>query len=619
MTDDTTAGTSTRSADERALSISPRARPPGTSPVGWLIGPVRRTLIAACLVQAIGAAAGVIPFIAVAELGRLLLVDGPIDSARAWTVAGLGAGALLVRIIFLLLAAGLTHFADVDFRLALRRRMAARLAQVPLGWFTERNGGLVKKALEDDVVALHHLVGHGYINLVSAVVTPLVAMAYLFWIDWRLTLITIIPLVLGVLTMFGMQMRGHREKMAAYDEALGKVNAASVEFVNGIAVVKTFGQARKAYGRFLEETQHFVDDFWAWVRGMLHLSAVSEVLLSPLFALSVVLAAGTWCVAAGWIAPVDILPFALLGLSFSGPLLVIGYSQHEMLMSKQAAERIVSLLESPILEERAGGPALEGARVIYEGVRFSYDGRAEALSGIDLVLEPGTVTALVGPSGSGKTTLARLLPRFWDPSAGRITLGGVPVDAVPSAQLYRQVGFVFQDVQLLRTTIRENIALAWPDAPLETVEAAAKAAHIHDRILALPRGYGSVAGEDARLSGGEAQRVSIARAILADAPILVLDEATAFSDPESEAAIQDALSELVRGRTLLVIAHRLHTITGADTICVMDRGRIVERGRHPELLAEGGLYARMWAAANRAGAATPQRSAPAPSDGEAAR
>ena len=614
----TRAHTAPGEADAHDPSTLPGDRPAGMSPIGWLLAPVRGTLIAACLVQAIGAVAGVLPFIAVAELGRVLLADGPIDAARAWTVAGIGAGALVVRLICLLGAAGLTHFADVDFRLALRRRMAARLGQVPLGWFTERNAGLVKKALEDDVVALHHLVGHAYINLASAAVTPVVAMAYLFWIDWRLTLITMAPLALGVLVMMSMRGRDYAEKMAAYDTALGKVNAASVEFVNGIAVVKTFGQARKAYGRFLNETARFVDYFWEWVRGMLRVSAVSEVVLSPLFALAIVLGAGTGFVAAGWMPPVDILPFALLGLSFAGPLLVINYSQHEMLQSKQAAERIVSLLESPILQERAGG-ALEGSRVAYEGVGFSYDGRTAALSDIDLVLEPGTVTALVGPSGSGKTTLARLLPRFWDPTAGRITLGGVGVDAVPSSQLYRQVGFVFQDVQLLRATIRENIALARPDAPLETVEAAAKAAQIHERILALPRGYDSVAGEDARLSGGEAQRVSIARAILADAPILVLDEATAFSDPESEAAIQDALSELVRGRTLLVIAHRLHTITGADTICVLDRGRIVERGRHSELLAKGGLYARMWAAADRAEAAATAPAGATPSDGETAR
>ena len=566
---------------------------------------MRGTLIVACLLQAVSATAGVVPFIAVAELGRVLLADGPTDTARAWMIAGIGSGALLVRLVFLLAATGLTHFADVDFRLALRRRMAERLGRVPLGWFTERNAGLVKKALQDDVVALHHLIGHGYINLASAVVTPVVALAYLFWIDWRLTLITIVPLALGLLSLFGMQMRGYGEKMGVYDEALGKVNAASVEFVNGIAVVKTFGQAQKAYGRFLEATQSFIDFFWSWVRGMLHLSAVSEVVLSPLFSLVVVLAAGSWFVASGWLAPVDVLPFALLGLSFTAPLLIIGYAHNDMMLAKQAAERIVVLLDSPVLVERADGRMPEGSRVVYEGVGFSYDGRTDVLSGIDLVLEPGTVTALVGPSGSGKTTLARLLPRFWDPSAGRITIGGVPVDALPTSQLYRQVGFVFQDVQLLRTTIRENIALARPDATLEAVEAAAKAAQIHERIMALPRGYDSVAGEDARLSGGEAQRVSIARAILADAPILVLDEATAFSDPESEAAIQDALSELVRGRTLLVIAHRLHTIAGADSICVLDHGRIVERGRHSELLAGGGVYARMWAAAEQTQEVTP--------------
>ena len=612
-----TAGAQARPSTGQAAACEPP--PPSTtkrrgpSQIGRLLAPVRGALIFACVLQAIGAVAGVVPFIAVAELGQVLLADGPLDSARAWTIAWIGTGALVVRLFFLMAAAGVTHVADVDFRLTLRRRMAERLGQVPLGWFTERNAGLVKKALQDDVVALHELVGHGYINLVSAVVTPLVAMAYLLWIDWRLTLVVLAPLVLGVVSLYGLQMRGYGEKMAAYDEALGKVNAASVEFVQGIAVVKTFGQTHKAYGRFLEETQRFIDFFWQWVRGLLRLSAASEVVLSPLFSLVVVLAAGTWFVAAGWMAPVDVLPFALLGLSFAAPLLVIGYSQTGMMLSKQAAERIAALLDTPVLPDRTTGRMPEGSRVVYERVSFSYDGRTDVLSGIDLVLEPGSVTALVGPSGSGKTTLARLLPRFWDPSAGRITLGGVPLDELPTSELYRQVGFVFQDVQLLRTTIRENIALARPDAPLEEVEAAARAAQIHERIVALPRGYDSVAGQDARLSGGEAQRVSIARAILADAPILVLDEATAFADPESEAAIQDALSELVRGRTLLVIAHRLHTITAADQICVVDHGRIVQRGRHAELLAQGGIYARLWAAAEQAQAVEPGV-APASSD-----
>ena len=557
-------------------------------------------LIVACTLQALSSAVGLVPFIAVAELGRVLLADGPVDTALAWTIAWIGAGTLVVRLVLLMAAVGLTHLADVDFRLDLRRRMAERLGRVPLGWFTERTGGQVKKALQDDVAALHHLIGHGYVNLTSAVVTPIVALGYLLWVDWRLTLITVVPLILGMLSMYAMQTRGFGEKMQAYDRALGKVNAASVEFVQGIAVVKTFGQSRKSYRRFIEEAQRFVDFFRDWVKSLMRMSAVSEVVLSPLFSLVLVLAAGTAFVTAGWVVPAEVLPFAILGLAFTAPFLTLGYAQNDMMLARRAAERISALLDTPVLPDRAAGQTPSGTRVVYEGVRFSYDGRTLVLTDIDLVLEPGTVTALVGPSGSGKTTLARLLPRFWDPTGGRITLGGVPIDELPQSALYRQVGFVFQDVQLLRASIRDNIALARPDASMDVIEAAAKAAQIHERILALPRGYDSVAGEDARLSGGEAQRVSIARAILADAPILVLDEATAFADPESEAAIQDAISTLVAGRTLLVIAHRLNTIVNCDQICVVDRGCIVERGRHSDLLKEGGLYSRLWVAADRA-------------------
>lgn len=583
-----------------AGATAPTKKKSGPSPVGRLIRPVRGMLVVACTLQALSAIAGVIPFIAVAELGRVLLAEGTIDSGLAWTIAWIGAGALVVRFFFMFCSAGLTHLADVDFRLVLRRQMAERLGKVPLGWFTERTGGQVKKALQDDVTALHHVVAHSYTDLTSAIVTPLAGLGYLLWVDWRLALITVLPMVLGAASIYRMQTRGFGEKMQNYDKALGRVNAASVEFVQGIAVVKTFGQARKSYSRFIEEAQRFVDFFWEWVKGLIRMSAVSEVLLSPLFCLALILSAGTAFVAAGWIVPADVLPFALLGLALTAPFLIIGYAQNELMQATRAAERIVALLDTPILPDRATGQTPSGTRVTYEGVRFSYDGRADVLTDIDLVLEPGTVTALVGPSGSGKTTLARLLPRFWDPAAGRITLGGVPIDALPQSELYKKVGFVFQDVQLLHASIRDNIALARPNAPLAEIEAAARAAQIHDRILDLPRGYDSIVGEDARLSGGEAQRVSIARAILADAPILVLDEATAFADPESEAAIQDALSTLVAGRTLLVIAHRLHTIVHADQICVIDRGRIVERGRHPDLVAQGGLYTRLWVAADRA-------------------
>lgn len=568
-----------------------------------LIDPVRKHIYAACVLRAIAAAAGVMPYVVVAELGRTLLAGQSDAGERAWTIVWFGIVALVVRLTCEMGANGLTHLADNDFQFNLRRRLAERLGKVPLGWFGQTHSGLVKRALQDDIVALHHVVGHAYTDAVAALVTPVVALGYLFWVDWRLSLTCLLPVATGAV-FYGLQFRDMGPSMDRYTAALGKVNKAAVEFVQGIAVLKTFGQASIAKDRFRQRAHAFMDYFWSWIKGQLRLVTAADIALSPLFSILVVMSAGISLVSAGYVETSTVIPFMVVAPGLTAPLLTLAYSHNEMMLAKDAADRITDLLETPVMSLPQQPRKPMGFHISLKGVSFSYDHKTAILRNIDLELEPGTVTALVGPSGSGKTSLARLLPRFWDPSAGEITLGGVQLCEIPQDVLYKSVGFVFQDVQLLRISIGENIALARPDATDAEIVTAAKAAQIHDRIAALPDGYDTIAGEGAHLSGGEAQRVAIARAILADAPILVLDEATAFADPDSEASIQDALSELVAGRTLLVIAHRLKTIAGADQICVLDGGTIVERGPHQELLEAGGLYSRLWHAGEGEGVST---------------
>jgi ATP-binding cassette subfamily B protein IrtA len=570
----------------------------GVSPLLRLLAPVRVPLGVSALLQAVAAAASIVPFVCVVEIARRLLAP-PADKDAIRSLVVLAVAAFGVRLLAQGLSGQITHLADNSFQLAVRRRIAARLGLLPLGWFGERHSGEVKRAVHDDVAAMHYMVAHSLPDLVAGVVAPLAALVYLVSIDWRLTLITLAPVVVfGAL--YVTIIRGYSSQMSEHAAALGRVNGAVVELVQGIAVVKAFGAAGRPQDRYVRSTEAFADFHEDWVRPIALRSALAELACSPPVMLLTVLAGGAALVQWGGMEPVDVVAFVLLGLGLSAPLVTLGYSAQGFRLAADAAGRVVSLLALPALPQAAGRRAPSDERVELRDVAFSYDGRSEVLTDVSVALAPGTVTALVGASGAGKSTLAALIPRFWDVTAGAVSVGGVDVREVPSAELYAHVAFVFQEPGLLRASVRDNIRLARPDADDPAVEAAARAAQIHARVMELPRGYDSVVGDDARLSGGEAQRVAIARAVLADRPILVLDEATAFADPESEAAIQDALSTLAAGRTLVVIAHRLSTVAGADQILVLSGGRVVECGRHAELLAACGEYARLWHAHERA-------------------
>ncbi|GAA2405571.1 ABC transporter ATP-binding protein [Nonomuraea africana] len=559
-----------------------------------LLRPYLWSFAAVVILQVIGAVAGLAPLLAVVELGRTLLSPGPIDHGHVWTVVIAGAVGLFVRLLFTAASSGIGHLVDGQVQLTFRRQLAARLGRVPIGWFSRRRTGELAKVVGEDVSAVHPFIAHTPGELVAAFVVPLVSLIYLFTVDWRLTLITLIPVVLAVALVPLMMTPTRLREQKEFDGAMGRISSSVVEFVQGISVVKAFGGSGRAHRRFLTAVDDFVGIFSRLVHGISGIGAGMQVALSPPFVLLVVLIGGTALITSGGLAPADLLPFLLLGLGLTAPVAALGHGFDEMQAAGRAVGRIRDVLEVRSLAEPAHPVAPQGHRVELRDVRFGYEADHEVLRGIDLVLEPGTVTAIVGPSGSGKSTLVQLLPRFFDPTHGSVVLGGVDLREIGSRELYRMVSFVFQDVRLLRASVAENIALAVPHADRDDVVRAARLANIHDRILQLPRGYESVIGEDAGLSGGEAQRISLARALLAATPILVLDEATSFADPQTEQAVRRALATLGGDRTILVIAHRLETVADADTVVVLENGSIVERGMPAELLAQNGKFAAFW-------------------------
>ncbi|HMR49955.1 MAG TPA: ATP-binding cassette domain-containing protein [Arachnia sp.] len=561
-----------------------------------LLAPLKSTLILAGLCQALVTLLQLAPFVLLTELARLILAGASVEAlwrVGIWAVVLMGAGALLSLGMLLWL-----HAVDAAFERDLRRRLLAKLARLPLGWFDARTSGQVKQLVQDDTLALHYLVTHAVPDAVAAVVAPLAVLGYLFAVDARIALVLFLPVLVYVVTMWAMIVASG-PKTAQAQAWAERMNSEAGGYLDGQPVVRVFGgAAASTFWARLDEYIGFLND---WQRPFVRQKTVMDLSTRPSTFLLLIVVTGTLLIAGGSLSPSSLLPFLLLGTTFGARLLGIGYGLSGLRGGLLAARRIQVTLDEPELTLRAPDeepptPGTPPGRVEFDRVGFSYRPGVPVLTEVSLTLEPGTVTALVGPSGSGKSTLAALLARFHDVGEGAIRISGDDVRALSADELYSRVGFVFQNSQLVQGTVRDNIALARPDASAEQVTAAARAAQIHERILRMPAGYDTNLGPDAALSGGERQRLTIARALLADTPVLVLDEATAFADPESEYLVQQALNRLTEGRTVLVIAHRLHTVTGVDRIVVLDHGRIAETGTHRELLEREGRYRELWEA-----------------------
>ncbi len=589
---------------EPAVIVPPEPKPadaePAASPGVWraqaagrLLAPLRPTLIIAGGLQAVVTLIQLAPFVLLVELARLLLTGAPADQLwqlGLWTVALMGLGVVLSSALLLWL-----HAVDAGFERELRQRLLAKLAKLPLGWFDARTSGQVKQLIQDDTLALHYLVTHAVPDAVAAVVAPLAVLAYLFAVDWRIALALFLPVLVYSVTMWIMMVQSGSRTSQALRWA-ERMNSEAGGYLEGQPAVRVFGGA--AASTFRARLGEYIAFLNAWQRPFIKQKTVMDLVTRPATGLVLIMTLGTLLITAGSMAPAALLPFLMLGTTFGARLLGIGYGLSGLRTGLLAARRIQVTLDEDELPTAATTTIAEApaGRVEFEQVGFAYRAGVPVLSEISLTLEPGTVTALVGPSGSGKSTLAALLARFHDVAEGTIRIGGRDLRELTADELYTRVGFVFQQTQLVRGTVAENIALARPAAALDEIENAARAAQLHERIQRLPQGYRTMLGPEPALSGGERQRLAIARAILADTPVLVLDEATAFADPESEYLVQRALNRLTAGRTVLVIAHRLHTITGVDRIVVLDHGRIAEAGRHDELLARDGRYRQLWQA-----------------------
>ena len=542
------------------------------------------------LLAVLGEMFGIVPFLMVALLADELY-RGTATIQRVLFFCGIAAICQLIKMLLTWRSSLMSHKISFTILKNIREAITDRMAKVPMGVMLETPTGTFKNLIVDNVAKLEDSMAHFMPELPSNIAAPLCSILLIFILDWRMGLASLITIPLGIL-FFAAMMRGYGPRMENYMRSANDMNSSLVEYVNGIQVIKAFNRSAASYGKYSKSVNYFHDSTMEWWSQCWFWNAAARAVLPS--TLLGTLPVGAWLYMEGTLSLPVFLISLVVPLGFVAPLMKVSEAMEQVSMIKGNLEQVTAFLKTPELV-RPSEPVSLGERTYqFEDVHFGYK-ETEVLHGISFQTKPGTMTAIVGPSGSGKSTIAKLMAGFWDVTSGSVRFGGQDIRQIPFEQLMGEISYVAQDNFLFDKSIRENIRMGNPAATDEEVEAAAKAANCHDFIMQLEQGYDTLAGDAGdRLSGGERQRITIARAMLKPASVVILDEATAYADPENEALIQQAISKLVAGKTLIVVAHRLNTIRNADQILVVANGNIAGRGTQEELLRECPIYQKMW-------------------------
>ena len=542
------------------------------------------------LLAVLGEMFGIVPFLMVALLADELY-RGTATIQRVLFFSGIAAICQLIKMLLTWRSSLMSHKISFTILKNIREAITDRMAKVPMGVMLETPTGTFKNLIVDNVAKLEDSMAHFMPELPSNIAAPLCSILLIFILDWRMGLASLITIPLGIL-FFAAMMRGYGPRMENYMRSANDMNSSLVEYVSGIQVIKAFNRSASSYGKYSKSVNYFHDSTMEWWSQCWFWNAAARAVLPS--TLLGTLPVGAWLYMEGTLSLPVFLISLVVPLGFVAPLMKVSEAMEQVSMIKGNLEQVTAFLKTPELV-RPSEPVSLGERTYqFEDVHFGYK-ETEVLHGISFQTRPGTMTAIVGPSGSGKSTIAKLMAGFWDVTSGSVRFGGQDIRQIPFEQLMGEISYVAQDNFLFDKSFRENIRMGNPAATDEEVEDAAKAANCHDFIMQLEQGYDTLAGNAGdRLSGGERQRITIARAMLKPSSVVILDEATAYADPENEALIQQAISKLVAGKTLIVVAHRLNTIRNADQILVVANGNIAGRGTQEELLRECPIYQKMW-------------------------